>query len=426
MAALVRSLKDVTRRKKRETSISEALADVDGDCEIEIEQTSAPPEEPVKPDEPQIQPAQPGGEGIIVENILYNQQLVRDLYDGKVCQISVAILIVINFVINAAEKQVDPGVGEDIFAALELAFTIIFCVELAFNMYAYWIKPFFSISWNIFDFLVVAVSVLSTTLDGLPGISTLRLLRAFRVFRLFKRLKSLQKILLGLEAAIPGCSNAFLILILVSSIYSILAVEFFSEIAPEFFKTFAGALFTMFQILTSDNWSEIAWPIVDVYPVSGIFFFTYIMIANVVLVNVVIAVILDEMAKTERANPAMADIQLSPEDLAAKQEQEMQIRQLELELEKSKKQLEEGMNPFYRTMLELLRETQSEVKTSMNEIRSNLQSLENEWVCNQFSSTEKRRNFDEDYLDSDDDLDDSDKDQSAGEDSGDSSDLDAL
>ena len=58
----------------------------------------------------------------------------------------------------------------------------------------------------------------------------LRLLRAFRVFRLFKRIKSLNKIIVSLGKAVPGVSNAFLILLLVMAIYAILGVELFSQL----------------------------------------------------------------------------------------------------------------------------------------------------------------------------------------------------
>lgn len=239
-------------------------------------------------------------EEIVVEtDYLYRQYDVRQLYQSSTVQISVAILITVNFVINAAEKQVQEQEADDVFYVFEILFTVIFSVELLINMYAYYWYPFWTSGWNIFDFIVVGVALSSILFDGLPGIATLRLLRAFRVFRLFKRLKSLRKILLALEAAIPGCSNAFLILVLVSSIYSILGVEFFGEIEPYYFATFCQSLFTMFQIMTGESWSEIARPIVDEYPQAAMFFITYILIANIVLVNVIIAALLEEMVGDE-------------------------------------------------------------------------------------------------------------------------------
>lgn len=79
----------------------------------------------------------------------------------------------------------------DLFRGFEIFFTVVFGVELVLNMYAHWCREFWSSGWNVFDVLVVSVSVASLALSGLPGISTLRLMRAFRVFRLFKKLEVL-------------------------------------------------------------------------------------------------------------------------------------------------------------------------------------------------------------------------------------------
>ena len=105
-------------------------------------------------------------------------------------------------------------------------YTAIFTIELAINFFAHRWGHFIN-SWNIFDSVVVFVSLLSLILTDLPGISTLRLMRAFRVFRLFKRLASLRKIMAALGNAVPGCSNAFAIVLLVTAIYAILGVQFF-------------------------------------------------------------------------------------------------------------------------------------------------------------------------------------------------------
>mmetsp|Transcript_35322 Transcript_35322/g.42525 ORF Transcript_35322/g.42525 Transcript_35322/m.42525 type:complete len:824 (+) Transcript_35322:131-2602(+) len=231
------------------------------------------------------------------------------LYNGDTIQLIVAFLIMVNFLVNAAEAQVKnqplkPGQiepdkeGQPIFNAFEMFFTIIFTVELAANMYAHWWREFWFSGWNLFDFVVVVVSLLTLTFSNMPGTKTLRLLRAFRVFRLFKRLESLRKILKALENAVPGCMNAFCIVVLVNAIYSILGVEFFkdNEEAGKYFKNFSVAMFTMFQVMTGDSWAEaVARPIIDTYPHAAIFFVSYIILVGIVLVNVVIAVLLEKM-----------------------------------------------------------------------------------------------------------------------------------
>lgn len=231
---------------------------------------------------------------------LLNRRVIRSAYNSPNAQILVAVLILVNFIVNAAEAQVQAEDSNSlqfkIFKGFELLFTSIFTVELVINMHAHWWRDFWYSGWNVFDFIVVMISLVSLVLTGLPGISTLRLMRAFRVFRLFKRLESLRKIIRALENAIPGCANAFSIVILVNAIYSILGVSFFRDLQPDLFGTFAKAMLTMFQVMTGDSWATaIARPVINVYPHAAIFFVSYILIVNIMLVNVVIAVLLDKM-----------------------------------------------------------------------------------------------------------------------------------
>ncbi|CAE8669548.1 unnamed protein product, partial [Polarella glacialis] len=154
----------------------------------------------------------------------------------------------------------------------------------------------------------------------------LRMMRAFRVFRLFKRVKPLNKLMVSLAKAVPGVVNAFFILLLVMSIYAILAVDFFMDYGEgghysnehgesvemttprgndfgfDYFGNFGKSLFTLFQVLTGDSWSEvIARPMLHsgisiTYPLGVSFFFVSFVIVNtLVLINVVVSVLLEKM-----------------------------------------------------------------------------------------------------------------------------------
>ncbi|KAK3268020.1 hypothetical protein CYMTET_23450, partial [Cymbomonas tetramitiformis] len=221
-------------------------------------------------------------------------------YSHGYTQIAIALLIFANFVVNAAEAQAEGA--EETFLVLEYIFTILFTAELLLNMYCGWLWTFWRSTWNVFDFVVVAVSLLSLVVSGLPGVGILRLMRAFRVFRLFKRMQSLYKIILCLQQAVPGCLNASSIVVLVTAIYSILAVEFFRYDSPEYFGTFFAAMFSLFQMLTGDAWAEAyARDLIAQYPSAGFFFCSYYIVGNIILFNVVIAVLLDRFVQPDEA-----------------------------------------------------------------------------------------------------------------------------
>mmetsp|Transcript_5132 Transcript_5132/g.13070 ORF Transcript_5132/g.13070 Transcript_5132/m.13070 type:complete len:464 (-) Transcript_5132:228-1619(-) len=253
-------------------------------------------------------------------------------YNGDLIQFFTAGLIFSNFIANAAEAQVRTGEASEAFSGLEMFYTAIFTIELAVNFYAHKWGHFVN-SWNIFDSVVVSVSLLSLMLDNLPGISTLRLMRAFRVFRLFKRLASLRKIMEALANSVPGCSNAFAIVILVTSIYSILGVQFFKEVGEgdmkgRYFGTFLRAMLTMFQVMTGDSWAEgVSRPIMEWYPDNGqrvmvqLYFVTYILLVGIVLTNVVVAVLLEKMTMDD-------DVEEVPEEDQLKGNSDNQFKSL--------------------------------------------------------------------------------------------------
>ena len=180
------------------------------------------------------------------------QQLRKSVYmwyQSDPFQITVALCIFLNFISQAAEAQIQPDPGsqaEDVFSSIELTFLIIFCSELAVNMFATLFWSFLSSGWNWFDMLVIGTSIWSTAGDSGGGTGVLRLLRAGRVIRFFTRLPSLRKIIVALYESIPAMLNAMLLTGMVIAMYGVMGVSFFS--ADERFKTFEVAIFTLFQV----------------------------------------------------------------------------------------------------------------------------------------------------------------------------------
>ncbi|CAK9079810.1 Voltage-dependent T-type calcium channel subunit alpha-1I (CaVT.3) (Voltage-gated calcium channel subunit alpha Cav3.3) [Durusdinium trenchii] len=257
----------------------------------------------------------------------YQRQVAVAYMDVK-SQLAVAVLISGNFLVNIVEKWIDPSgeVHADVWRGTDLFFNILFFIELMINMYGFWWVRFWTSAWNVFDFVVVSIGVLDVFQVQLPGpLSLLRMMRAFRVFRLFKRVQSLKKILDSLTKALPSHINSFGILLLVMCIYAILAVDFFMNYGGEGFYTtnlndtidatttrglswgydyygnFGLSLFTMFQVITGDSWSEaVARPLVHGQDGvlafgSAMYFISFQLVCGVVLINVTIAILLEKM-----------------------------------------------------------------------------------------------------------------------------------
>jgi hypothetical protein len=211
-------------------------------------------------------------------------------------------------------------------------FNIVFLLELIWNFAGSLCKPFFADAWNWFDCLVVGLGVLDMLQLAPPRLKLLRMIRAFRIFRLFGRVESLRKILMSLVKSFAGLGNAGVIVLIVMCIYAVLAVDLFGEVMCAkdgtpledweetnhhgdmcygigYFGSFVTSLYTMFQILTGESWSEgVVWPMLDYYGgkegtapnhlvrYSVMAFFTsFVIISQFILLNVVVTVLIDGM-----------------------------------------------------------------------------------------------------------------------------------
>ena len=67
-----------------------------------------------------------------------------------------------------------------------------------------------------------------------------------------------------------------------------------------YFGNFLKSLYTLFQVLTGDSWSEaIGRPLMAYTPTSGIYFVSFILLTPIILINVVVAVLLEKMVSEE-------------------------------------------------------------------------------------------------------------------------------
>merc|ERR1719419_1170862 len=255
------------------------------------------------------------------------QQAVKHFYLLRSVQILVAILIFMNFITSAVEKQILPepnSLGDRTFLAFEYFYVYAFLVELLVNMYGHYWWKFWRSGWNWFDFIIVVVSLMAIYMPDLPAISVLRLFRAFRVVRLFKRVKEIRKIIEGIMKSLPALSYAFVALGLITGIWAIMGVDFFgtmkhqdtfgTEIEGYFFGTFFRAFLSLGQITTFDSWSSgIARDIIyDKGPAAALYFITFIFFAGIIMMNVLVALLLDNYLSPDPIDNS--EMNMSPED----------------------------------------------------------------------------------------------------------------
>ena len=231
------------------------------------------------------------------------QRRAREIYNNWNLQMVIGGVIVASYLTAMIGSQVVPKAVEGQhpqvetnLRAMEITFTIIFTAELLLNMFGKWFWPFFTSGWDVFDFLVVIVSIVSIFMPGLPAVNVLRLMRIFKMVRLFKQMTSLRILINALTASAVAVLNAFAILLLVTSLYAVVAADLFGP-QSDLFVDFVSSMFTLFQVATGDSWASMVARTLMAEHSSGpgfvaIFFVSYVLIVGVVLMNIVVAVLL--------------------------------------------------------------------------------------------------------------------------------------
>ncbi|XP_065493499.1 sodium channel protein type 3 subunit alpha isoform X2 [Caloenas nicobarica] len=273
------------------------------------------------------------------------QGMVFDFVTKQVFDISIMILICLNMVTMMVETDDQSKEMETILSRINLVFIILFTGEFVLKLISLR-HYYFTIGWNIFDFVVVILSIVGMFLAEMiekyfvsPTLfRVIRLARIGRILRLIKGAKGIRTLLFALMMSLPALFNIGLLLFLVMFIYAIFGMSNFAYVKREVgiddmfnFETFGNSMICLFQITTSAGWDGLLAPILNSgepdcdphkdhpgssvkgdcgNPSVGIFFFvSYIIISFLVVVNMYIAVILENfsVATEESAEPLSED-----------------------------------------------------------------------------------------------------------------------
>lgn len=216
------------------------------------------------------------------------------IYSNRV-QFFIIGVILLNAVVLGMETS--PGLiaqyGE-ILHLLDRICLSVFIVEILLKLYADRLK-FFRSSWNVFDFIIVGIALV----PGAETFAVLRALRALRVLRLISVIPALRRVVTGLVKAVPGLLSVGAVLIIIFYVSAIIATMLFGAEFPEEFGDLGRSLFTLFQIMTLDNWSVINRIIWDEVAWAPLFFVPFILISSLTVLNLFVAVVVDAMQQTQ-------------------------------------------------------------------------------------------------------------------------------
>ncbi|MFO7194203.1 MAG: ion transporter, partial [Thermocrispum agreste] len=204
--------------------------------------------------------------------------------------------------INAALLAVQTSASlerhyHDLIAALDTMALAIFVVELALKLYAQR-SAFFRDPWNVFDFAIVAIALIPAS----GPFAVLRALRVLRVLRLVSAVPPLRRVVSAFLRAIPGMVSIIALATLVIFVAGVMGTALFAEASPHYFGDLGRSLFSLFQTMTGESWPDIAEEVMAAQPLAWIFFVVYILVSSFAVLNLFIAVVVNEMEQEVRAD----------------------------------------------------------------------------------------------------------------------------
>jgi voltage-gated sodium channel len=193
-----------------------------------------------------------------------------------------------------------------IIVAVEVLIQTIFVAEITIRVLACWPRPavFFRNGWNVFDFAVVAASLLP---QAGAFAMVARLARLMRVTRLVSAFPELRLIIGTMVRSIPSMAHVIVLLTLLLYVYAVLGFHFFREADPAHWGSLGAALLTLFQTLTLEGWVEIQAAVLDDYPLAWVYFSSFVLVAVFVVVNLFIAVVINNLESVKHEQQVDTD-----------------------------------------------------------------------------------------------------------------------
>lgn len=243
---------------------------------------------------------------------------LKSLIESRRFEAFITALIFINAVTLGLETSPTAvAAAGGLLTTIDRIILAVFVFELLARFAVYRLA-FFRDPWRIFDLLVVGVALIPAT----GSLSVLRALRILRVLRLISIVPSLRRVVTGFITALPGMGSIILLLGLVFYVFAVMATKLYGQSFPDRFGDIGASLYTLFQVMTLEGWSDgVVRPVMEVYPTAWLFFIPFIVATSFTVLNLFIGVIVSAMEEEHEA-------EASAEREALQEDQDMILREI--------------------------------------------------------------------------------------------------
>ena len=179
---------------------------------------------------------------------------------------------------------------------LDALITIFFVIEICIRFFAEDKKlHFFKNGWNIFDSLIVIISIIP--IGPSSSILVLRLLRIFRVLRLISAIPELKELIEALLKSIKRVFYVSLLLFIIIYVYASFGSILFGQSDPLRWGDLGISMITLVQVLTLSSWENVMLPMQEIFWWAWVYFYSFVAIGSITILNLIIAVLVDVITK---------------------------------------------------------------------------------------------------------------------------------
>ncbi|OXB67286.1 hypothetical protein ASZ78_015927 [Callipepla squamata] len=248
----------------------------------------------------------------------------RDVVKSKFFYWLVILLVALNTLSIASEHHFQPEWLTIVQDNANRVLLALFVAEMLLKMYALGLRQYFMSLFNRFDCFVVCAGILETILVELStlsplGISVLRCIRLLRIFKITRYWTSLSNLVASLLNSVRSIASLLLLLFLFIIVFALLGMQLFGgmydfedmEVRRSTFDNFPQALISVFQILTGEDWNSIMYNGIMAYGGPSfpgmlvcIYFIILFVCGNYILLNVFLAIAVDNLAEAESLTSA--------------------------------------------------------------------------------------------------------------------------
>ncbi len=258
------------------------------------------------------------------------QERLEQLKANKLFELFVIAVIIFSALLIGVHTYEDELFSTEtmlVLKALDFAVTLFFLVEILIRFLAEKNKKdFFRNGWNIFDTLIVTVSLIP--IDNAETAVLGRLIRIFRVLRMVSIIPELRLLLNSLLKALPQLGYVMLLMFIIFYIYAAIGRTLFENVNKELWGNISIAMLTLFRVMTFEDWTDVMYETMqhsEGSPFSWIYYLTFIFFTTFAFLNMVIGIVVNVMeqerhklyAEEHPDEPDLASLQQDIRELKA-------------------------------------------------------------------------------------------------------------